>query len=132
MPEALNAFVERLVSRGSLLFAVRGGGAAGHSFSRQGFVFPAILRSCIRITSRSEQEGIPVIMCSAKAASKSLRTHKGTRMQLLGESRSRCDLCVCLWTSVVHVCVCVKTDADKYKFCVCFRQEASERHKVLS
>lgn len=103
MPEALNAFVERLVSRGSLLFAVRGGGAAGHSFSRL-FVFPAILRSCIRITSRSEQEGIPVIMCSAKAASNSPQTHKGTRMQLLGESRSRCDLCVCLWTSVVRVC----------------------------
>lgn len=105
MPEALNAFVERLVSRGSLLFAVRGGEAAGRSFSRQGFVFPAILRSCIRITSRPEQEGIPVIMCSAKAASSSLQTHKRTRMQLLGESRSRSNLCVCLWTSVMHVCV---------------------------
>lgn len=29
-------------------------------------------------------------------------------------------------------CMCVKTDADKYKFCVGFRQDASEPHKVLS
>lgn len=66
----------------------------------------ASLGPVVGITSRPEQEGIPVIMCSVKAASSSIQRHKGTQMQLFGNRKQvKRSFCIRLWTSVVSVCV---------------------------
>lgn len=77
--------------------------------SARGVVFSlASLSPVFRITSRPKQEGIPVIMCSVKAASSSVQRHKGTQMQLFGSWKQvKGIFCICLRTSVVFVSICM-------------------------